>query len=132
MLMKRLITLLFLITFGMGLYAQSNRKGDSHSANPNTVIRIEGSAQNGWVKGDNDSSTGSYTPALGNENVSFNGTSEGIYVNIISGTNKIKLYALTGQVLFNGVMTQGRFLLPQKPGIYFLIINNKSYKVICK
>lgn len=132
MLMKRLITLLFLITLVAGTYAQSNQKGDPRSANQNTVIRIEGSTQNGWVKGDNDASVGSYTPALGNENVSYSGTTDGIYVSIISGTNKIKLYALTGQVLFNGVMSQGRFLITAKTGIYFLKINNKSYKVICK
>lgn len=130
--MKRLITLLYLIILLAGLSAQNNQKGDSRSANQNAVIRIEGSVQNGWVKGENDASVGSYTPALGNENVSFNGTAEGIYVNIISGTNKIKLYALTGQVLFNGVMTQGRFFITAKTGIYFLKINNKSYKVICK
>jgi len=27
---------------------------------------------------------------------------------------------------------QGRFFIPTRQGIYFLRINNKSYKVICK
>jgi len=130
--MKIKITLLFLALTATVLFAQNNQKGDLHSANQNTLIRIEGSAQNGWVKGDNDASVGTSTPASGNENVSYNATSEGIYVNILSGTNKIKLYALTGQLLFNGVLTQGRFLITARTGIYFLKVNNKNYKVICK
>jgi len=130
--MKRIFTLLLLIIAVAGLSAQSNQKGDSHSANQNTVIRIEGSVQNGWVKGDNDASTGNSAPASGNENVSFYATSEGIYITILSGTNKIKLYALTGQLLLNGDMTQGRFFIQARKGIYFLKVNNKNYKLICK
>lgn len=130
--MKIKITLLFLVLTAAALFAQNNQKGDSHSANQNTLIRIEGSAQNGWVKGDNDASVGTSTPASGNENVSYNATSDGIYVTILGGTNKIKLYALSGQLLFNAVMTQGRFLITARTGIYFLRVNNKNYKVICK
>jgi len=130
--MKQLLTLLFLIVIYVGPFAQNTQKADSHSSNQNTVIRIEGSTQNGWLKGDNDASVGTSVPALGNENVSYNGTSEGIYVTINRGTNKIKLYALTGQLLLNGDLTQGRFFIPTRKGIYFLKVNNKSYKVICK
>jgi hypothetical protein len=130
--MKRIFTLLFLIIAAAGLSAQNNQKGDTHSANQNAVIRIDGSSQNGWVKGDNESSVGTNTPASGNENVSFNATSEGIYITILSGTNKIKLFALTGQLLLNGDLTQGRFFIQARKGIYFLKVNNKNYKVICK
>jgi len=130
--MKIKITLLFLVFTVAVLFAQNNQKGDSHSANQNTLIRIEGSAQNGWVKGDNDTSVGTSNPASGNENVSYNATSDGIYVTILGGTNKIKLFALSGQLLFNAVMTQGRFLITARTGIYFLRVNNKNYKVICK
>jgi len=130
--MKRIFTLLFLIIAAAGLSAQNNQKGDTHSANQNAVIRIDGSSQNGWVKGDNESSVGTNTPASGNENVSFNVTSEGIYITILSGTNKIKLFALTGQLLLNGDLTQGRFFIQARKGIYFLKVNNKNYKVICK
>ena len=132
MLLKRILTLLFLVIITSCIIAQNNQKGYSRSANQNPVIRIEGSAQNGWLKGDNDSSVGTSTPALGNENVSYNGTGEGIDVTILSGTNKIKLYALTGQLLFNGILTEGHFLIKARTGIYFLKINNNSYKVICK
>jgi hypothetical protein len=85
------------------------------------------------MKIDNDASSGSGTPALGNENVSFYSTSDGIYVSINSGgSNKIRLYALTGQLLSNGDLSQGLFFTPTRRGIYFLKINNKTYKVICK
>lgn len=129
--MIRIFTLLILCVSVAGLNAQITSKGDSHNTNQNVVIKIEGN-QNGWVKGDNDVSSGISTPALGNENVSFNATSEGIYVTINKGTNKIKLFALTGQLLLDGDLTQGRFFIPTRKGIYFMKINNKSYKVICR
>jgi hypothetical protein len=131
MLMKRIIVLPCLMLFFASILAQNTSKGDSHSTNQNMIIRIDGS-QNVWVKGDNDPSTGTNTPALGNENVSFTTTSEGIYITILSGSNKIKLLALTGQLLLDGDLTQGRFFIPTRKGIYFLKINNKNYKVICK
>jgi hypothetical protein len=132
MLMKRILTLLFSIIAVTGLFAQNNQKGDSHSANQNVVIRIEGSNQNGWIKVDNDESAVTSIPAAGNENVSFNASAEGIYVTILSGTNRIKLYALTGQLLANGELSQGRFFIFAKKGIYLLKVNNKTYKVTCK
>jgi hypothetical protein len=112
--------------------AQSTTKNDSRNTNQTSVIKIEGSAQNGWVKNDNDNLTGNNQTITGNENVSFYGASDGIYFSIINGTNKIKLFALTGQLLFDGDLTQGKFLIQTRKGIYFLRINNKSYKVICK
>lgn len=130
--MKQLLTLLFLVITIVVLFAQNAPKGDTHSANQNAVIRIEGSAQNGWVKGDYDASVGTTTPASGNDNVGYSTTSEGIFLSINNGSNKIKLYALTGQLLFNGDLTQGRFFIPARRGIYFLKVNNISYKVICK
>jgi len=42
------------------------------------------------------------------------------------------LFALTGQLLWSGNLVQGRFFIPVRQGIYFLRINGKSYKVICK
>lgn len=129
--MKQTLTLLFLIVFVATIFAQGSAKGDSRSGNQNTVIRIEG-AQNSWAKSDVEGSSTSNTQISDNEYVTFNSTSEGIYISIIKGTNKIKLFALTGQLLLNGDLTQGRFFIPTRKGIYFLRINNKSYKVICK
>jgi len=125
------ITFIFCLT-GISvpaLYAQTS-KADIHSGQA-VVIRIEGS-QSGWSRGDNDSGQPTNNTVTANENVSFTGTSEGIYVTITSGINNIKLFALTGQLLFNGDLTQGRFIIKTRTGIYFLKVNNKSYKVICK
>jgi hypothetical protein len=114
------------------VFAQNQAKTDARYGGQTTVIRIDGSAPSGWVKGDNEGSTANSTPVTGNENVNFNSTAEGIFINILNGTNKIKLFALTGQLLSSGDLNQGRWFIPTRKGIYFLKINNKSYKVICK
>jgi len=119
------------VTFGL-VFAQNGAKADFRAASQATVIKIDGSAQSGWVKGDNDNTSTPNTQTNINESVSFSSTSEGIIITILNGTNKIKLFALTGQLIFNGDLTQGRFLIQTRKGIYFLKINNKSYKVICK
>ena len=130
MLMKRLITLLFLFFMLTCLFAQ-NTRSENRSSNHNRIHRNDG-IQSGWLKVDNDESLGSNVPASGNENVSYNSTSEGIYVIISSGINIVKLYALTGQLISNGDLTQGHYFTPTRRGIYFLKINNRTYKVICK
>ncbi|HEY6913954.1 MAG TPA: T9SS type A sorting domain-containing protein, partial [Paludibacter sp.] len=107
-------------------------KNEPRATGQTTVIRIDGSTQNAWIKGDNDATTTVNTTTSGSETVSFSSTADGIFITILSGTNKIKLFALTGQLLFNGDLTQGRFLIQARKGIYFLKINNKSFKVICK
>ena len=131
MLNKKINTLLFLLFLVVTIFAQNTTKGDSYLTNQNTVIRIDGS-QNSWVKPDNEVAARTNAATTVNENVSFSSTSEGIFINIISGANKIKLFALTGQLLLNGELTQGSFFIPTRNGIYFLKVNNKSFKVICK
>lgn len=126
--LKPAFILLLAVISAVSSHAQTS-KGDSRTGQA-VVIRIDG-GQSGWTKGDNDSGQDN-NMVVANENVSFTGTSEGIYVMISSGTNKIKLFALTGQLLFNGDLTQGHFLIRTRTGIYFLKVNNKSYKVICK
>ena len=127
--MKFALFLFFTGLCALNSYAQTS-KADIHSGQA-VVIRIEGS-QAGWSRGDNDTGQGTTNTVTANENVSFTGTSEGIYVTITNGINNIKLFALTGQLLFNGDLTQGRFIIKTRTGIYFLKVNNKSYKVICK
>ena len=129
--MKPILSYLFLCMSIAGLYAQNTSKGDNHASGQTVFIRIEGN-QNGWTRAENETSAGTTSAVSGTENVSFNGTSDGIYITINSGTNKIKLFALTGQLLLDGDLTQGRFFIPTRKGIYFLKINNKSFKVICK
>lgn len=129
--MKQILTLLFLFLSISSIFGQSTVKGDVHSTAQNVFVKIDG-LQTSWIKSENDGITSTNTVASGNENVSFSATANGIFVTIISGTNKIKLFALTGQLLLNGDLTQGRFFIPTRQGIYILRVNNKSYKVICK
>jgi len=121
------ITFIILVLFisVASLFGQSATKSDVHGATPFVVVQLDG-------KGDNDPSTASNAIVTSNEGVCFSATINGIYITILDGNNKIKLFALTGQLLFNGDLTQGRFFIPTKQGIYFLRINNKSFKVICK
>jgi hypothetical protein len=130
--MKRVLTYLFLFVFVGALFAQTANKGDARAAGLTTVIKLDGTTQNSWMKVDNDASPTTTVPTSGNENVSFNSTSEGIFITILNGTNKIKLFALTGQLVFNGDLSQGRFFILTRKGIYFLKVNNKSFKVICR
>lgn len=129
--MKQLITLLLVLIFGGLATAQNNSRVDMRGAAQNTIVKIDGS-QNTWSKGDSDSPAGVNSQTSGTENVTFSSNPEGIFVTIISGTNKIKLFALTGQLLLNGDLKQGSFFIPTRKGIYFLRVNNKSFKVICK
>ena len=120
--MKQFIILLFTFLAVGSIFGQNNTQ--------NAIVKTEG-AQNSWNKGENDAN-GANSQTSGTENVTFNATSEGIFVTILSGTNKIKLFALTGQLLLNGELKQGTFFIPTRKGIYFLKVNNKSFKVICK
>jgi hypothetical protein len=129
--MKRLLILLILFVCTISIFAQNGVKSDTRSENQNVFIKMYDS-QNGSEKDDNEGSTNVNLPVLGTETVNFSATSDRIYITIISGTNKIKLFALTGQLLLNGDLTQGRFFIPTRKGIYFLRINNKSFKVVCK
>ncbi len=130
--MKRKFTLLILILCIAGvIFAQNSAKTDSRAGSQNTLIRVDGN-QNSWIKSDTDGSASTNTQTIESENVAFTTTSEGIYISNVSGINKIKLFALTGQLLLNGDLAQGHFFIPVRKGIYFLRINNKSFKVVCK
>ncbi len=130
--MNRIITYFLLFFFSGMLFAQNTARSDQHSSAQNIVIKLDGSVQNNLSKAENDNSGGSNLQTTDNENVSFGTSGDGIYINILKGKNQIKLFDLTGQLLLNGDLTQGRFFIPSRKGIYFLRINNKSYKVICK
>jgi len=128
---KQILSLLFLLVFAAITNAQNATKNDFHNAPQNAVIRIEGNQAAG-LKGDNESSVSQNQSVFVNDDVNFTATSEGIYLTITNGTNKIKLFALTGQLLLDGELSQGQFKIPTRKGIYFLKVNNKSFKVICK
>ena len=131
--MKRKLTLFFLCVSVTILFAQTATNGDLHTSNQASVIKVDNN-QNGWIKNDNNSSNGSNTQQLsGTENVTFVSSSEGIFITVNNGgSNKIKLFALTGQLLLDADFNQGRFFIPERKGIYFLKINSKIYKVICR
>jgi len=128
--MKRILTLLFLFIGITFLFAQNAAKGDLPMT-PNVIVKIDGT-QTSWIKFENEETTNPKVVIAGNENVSYIATADGIFITVLNGTNKIKLFALTGQMLLDGNLKQGRFFIPTHQGIYFLKVNNKSYKVVCK
>jgi len=128
---RKFTLLIFILCVAGVVFAQNQAKTDSRAGSQNTLIRVDGN-QNSWIKSDTDGSASSNTQSVESENVAFTTTSEGIYISNVSGTNKIKLFALTGQLLLSGDLAQGHFFIPVRKGIYFLRINNKSFKVVCK
>lgn len=130
--MKRKLTLfIYIVCVASSIFAQNSNKTDARSGSQNTLIRVDGN-QNAWMKNDPDGSATTNTQSIENENVVYTTTPQGIYISNIRGTNKIKLFALTGQLLLSGDLAQGHFFIPVRKGIYFLRINNKSFKVVCK
>jgi hypothetical protein len=129
--MKTVRLTFYLLIFTLTLCAQNTSKGEVRSANQIFTI-IEGNTQDEWTKGEVESPPTASNQIMANDFVSFNASSDGIFITITSGKNKVKLFALTGQMLLDGELTQGRFFIPTKRGIYFLRVNTKSYKVVCK
>jgi len=129
--MKHILIILFLIMFTFSTFAQVQR-ADNRVAGQSTVIRIDNPSTGNIYKGNDDAPSNVSQQTTVNENVSYFSTADGIVITISNGVNKIKLFALTGQVLFNGSLSQGRFLIQTRKGIYLLKINNNSYKVTCK
>ncbi len=66
------------------------------------------------------------------EGFSYYTTSSGIYISFPKPNNYVRLFALTGQLIWSGELVSGRFFIPTGEGIFFLRVNNKSYKVSCK
>ena len=85
-----------------------------------------------WTK--SESETTAITNPIINiaEGISYSTTSEGILLIMPKASSNIQLFALTGDVVWQGNLVQGRFFIPMRPGVYFLRVNNKSYKVICR
>lgn len=129
--MKHIFIILFLTLLEFGSFAQMQRT-DSRMGGQSTVIRIDNSSTGNFYKQNDDAPSNSNQQTTVNENVSYFSSADGIVITINNGVNKIKLFALTGQVLFNGSLSQGRFLIQTRKGIYLLKINNNSYKVTCK
>lgn len=123
--MNRLLLLILCMLTLLPLRADNRNPGDPRTP----VTKTEGN----WVKPDND------TPIPPNANVitlaegiTYYSANEGIFLNLKEPAGKVKLFSLTGEVVWQGNLVQGRFLIPTRQGIYFLRINNKSYKLIRK
>jgi len=122
--MKRIIAvLLFNLLCFSCVFADGKNPGDPRT----TVGKPEGS----WNKQDNDTPTSTNVQSIA-DGITYSTTAEGIFLVLPKATSNVKLFALTGEVVWSGNLVQGRFFIPTRQGIYFLRINNKSYKVICK
>lgn len=56
----------------------------------------------------------------------------GVFLIFPKPNNNVRLFALTGQVIWTGELVSGRFFIPTRQGIYILRVNGKSYKLSCK
>lgn len=95
-----------------------------------SVIRIDGSGQ--YYRNDAEIQNVPGQSVIVADGFSYYTTSGGIVLILPKQTNYVRLFTLTGQVLWNGELVSGRFYIPTGKGIYFLRVNNKSYKLNCK
>lgn len=120
--MKRFFLLIFFFISVLMLSAQNRNNVDVRSTTEKS--------ETDWSR--QISEISQTQPIVLAEGISYNANAEGILLNLAKPTGNVKLFALTGEVFWSGNLVQGRFFIPAKPGIYFLRINNKSYKVVCK
>jgi hypothetical protein len=123
---KRLY-ILFLIVVMFSFLAELPAQQDQ---NRPSVIRIEGAGE--FSRTDSERSSATSQQIISAEGFSYYTTSAGIYMYFPRPNNNVRLFALTGQLLWSGELVSGRFFIPTGEGIYFLRVNNKSYKVSCK
>jgi len=121
--MKQYLLILFGLAFTLTLFADGKVAGDTRTS----VVKVD----NGWNKQDNDVQPGNNTQTA-TDGITYFTNSEGIYITLPKATSNVKLFSLTGEVVWQGNLVQGRFFIPVRRGIYFLRVNNKSYKVVCK
>jgi hypothetical protein len=95
-----------------------------------SVVKIEGAGQ--FARTDTERSVSTNQQVIVAEGFSYYTSSGGIYLNFSKPNNNVKLFALTGQLIWGGELVSGRFFIQTGQGIYFLRVNNKSYKVSCK
>ncbi|MFZ4583441.1 MAG: T9SS type A sorting domain-containing protein [Paludibacter sp.] len=121
--MKTNILICCLLFFVMTNTAQNKNNTDHRPM----VIKSDA----GWNKSDNDNQQVTNTQTLA-DGIIFSSNQQGIYITLPKSAGNVKLFSLTGEVVWSGNLVQGRFFIPTRPGIYFLKVNNKSYKVVCK
>lgn len=121
--MKPCFLIIFLTVFITPFYAQNKNSGDSR---PATEVKQEST----WNKSENENNQNNLITTV--DGVTYSTNADGISLTLPKATNSIKLFTLTGEVFWSGDLVQGKFFIPTRRGIYFLRINNKSYKVVCK
>ena len=113
----------FVSTFIFSAFAQNKSSGDQRTS-------VEKQESN-WNKSETENTQNLQTTSTV-EGVTYSSNADGIFITLPKATSSIKLYALTGELFWSGNLVQGKFFIPTRRGIYFLRINNKSYKVVCK
>lgn len=95
-----------------------------------SVIKIEGAGQ--FSRTDTERSVSANQQVIVADGFSYYTSTGGIYLIFTKPNNNVRLFALTGQLIWGGELVSGRFFIQTGEGIYFLRVNNKSYKVSCK
>ena len=114
--LRSILILLFTLTLTVAVEANDPRT---------PVVRQDGN----WPKTENNEVSQVVNIA---EGISYIANKDGIQLILQVPVSNIKLFALTGEAVWSGNLVQGRFFIPTRPGIYFLRLNNKSFKVVCK
>jgi hypothetical protein len=122
--MYRLILLIvFVITF---IYSAGGQNKSSVDSRPSVEKQ-----ESNWNKSETENIQNSQASSTV-DGVTYSANADGIFITLPKATSSIKLYALTGELFWSGNLVQGKFFIPARRGIYFLRINNKSYKIVCK
>jgi len=121
--MKKLFILGAFLAGLLTLSAQNKTTSDHKTS----VVKADAN----WNKSDADTSPANNTQTVA-DGIAYSTTSEGIFIVMPKAVGVVKLFSLTGEAVWSGNLVQGRFFIPTRQGIYFLRVNNKSYKVICK
>lgn len=95
-----------------------------------SVVRVEGAEQ--VRKADIEMPRIPAEQLVVADGFSYYSNDGGIFLILPKPNNNVRLFALTGQVIWTGELVSGRFFIPTKQGIYILRVNGKSYKLSCK
>ncbi len=113
----------------VGSFAMANLLPAQTNTNRPSIVKIEGTGQ--FDEKDEKANTINQQ-VVSAEGFSYYTTVDGIYIYFPKTDNNVRLFALTGQLLWSGELVSGRFFIPTGQGIFFLRVNNKSYKISCK
>lgn len=116
------LSVLFVLLGTNQIFAQQKNATEHKSA----VIKTEQT----WSKPDSESAQTNTQSIV--DGITYSTTQNGIFITMPKAVGNVKIFSLTGEVVWSGNLVQGRFFIPTRAGIYFLKINNRSYKIVCK